>query len=55
MKAVRRMPRVRLYGNAALSFMTKLSSGYWGIFDPTNGFTAIHAAALNRCRMLFLK
>jgi len=45
---VRRMPRVRLYGNAALSFMTKLSSGYWGIFDPTNGFTAIHAAALAR-------
>ena len=23
--------------------MTKLSSGYWNIFDPTNGFTAIHA------------
>lgn len=45
---VRRMPRVRLYGNAALSFMTKLSSGYWGIFDPTNGYTAIHAAALRR-------
>lgn len=43
---VRRMPRVRLYGNAVLSFMTKLSSGYWGIFDPTNGYTAIHAAAL---------
>ena len=37
----------RLYGNAGLSFMTKLSSGYWGIFDPTNGYTAIHAAALN--------
>ncbi|HEY0597728.1 glycosyltransferase family 2 protein [Sphingopyxis sp.] len=45
---VRRMPRVRLYGNAALSFMTKLSSGYWGVFDPTNGYTAIHAAALER-------
>ena len=44
---VRKMPRVRLYGNAGLSFMTKLSSGYWGIFDPTNGYTAIHAAALN--------
>lgn len=43
---VRRMPRVRLYGNAGLSFMTKLSSGYWGLFDPTNGYTAIHAAAL---------
>lgn len=40
---IRRMPRIRLFGNAALSFMTKLSSGYWDIFDPTNGFTAIDA------------
>jgi glycosyltransferase involved in cell wall biosynthesis len=37
------MPRVRLFGNAVLSFMTKLSSGYWDLFDPTNGYTAIHA------------
>ena len=37
------MPMIRLLGNAALSFMTKLSSGYWTVFDPTNGFTAIHA------------
>src|SRR3970282_2209142 len=39
-----RMPAVRILGNAALSFMTKFSSGYWDIFDPTNGYTAIHAA-----------
>ncbi|WP_091735172.1 glycosyltransferase family 2 protein [Phenylobacterium immobile] len=37
------MPRVRLFGNAALSFMAKLSTGYWSVFDPTNGFTAIDA------------
>lgn len=36
------MPKARLFGNAALSFMTKLSSGYWDLFDPTNGYTAIH-------------
>lgn len=36
------MPRVRLFGNAVLSFMTKFSSGYWDLFDPTNGYTAIH-------------
>lgn len=36
------MPRIRLFGNAGLSFMTKLSSGYWDLFDPTNGYTAIH-------------
>lgn len=43
---VRRMPSVRLIGNACLSFITKLSSGYWSIFDPTNGYTAIHRRAL---------
>jgi dolichol-phosphate mannosyltransferase len=37
------MPPMRLFGNAVLSFMTKLSSGYWSVFDPTNGYTAIHA------------
>ncbi len=42
------MPRVRILGNAALSLWTKLSSGYWSITDPTNGFTAIHRAALSR-------
>lgn len=40
------MPVVRLLGNAALSFLTKLSSGYWQLFDPTNGFTAIHRTLL---------
>lgn len=42
------MPRVRILGNAALSLWTKLSSGYWSVTDPTNGFTAIHKAALSR-------
>jgi glycosyltransferase involved in cell wall biosynthesis len=36
------MPLIRLVGNGALSFLTKLSSGYWNIFDPTNGYTAMH-------------
>jgi dolichol-phosphate mannosyltransferase len=40
---IRRMPIARLFGNAILSFMTKFSTGYWNIFDPTNGYTAIHA------------
>jgi dolichol-phosphate mannosyltransferase len=37
------MPKKRIFGNAVLSFINKISSGYWNIFDPTNGFTAIHA------------
>lgn len=42
------MPMVRLLGNAGLSFLTKLSSGYWQLFDPTNGFTAIHRDVLSQ-------
>lgn len=40
---VRAMPSLRIFGNAVLSFMAKFSTGYWDIFDPTNGYTAIHA------------
>ncbi|EGQ7758576.1 glycosyltransferase family 2 protein [Vibrio vulnificus] len=40
------MPFVRKFGNAALSFINKVSSGYWNVMDPTNGYTAIHAQAL---------
>lgn len=43
LEKVRSMPKVRLFGNAVLSLMCKLSSGYWNLFDPTNGYTAIHA------------
>jgi len=42
------MPRVRLLGNAMLSLMAKLSTGYWDLFDPTNGFTAIHTDVLRK-------
>ncbi|MFD2366673.1 glycosyltransferase family 2 protein [Pseudoduganella sp. GCM10020061] len=42
------MPPMRLFGNAVLSLMTKLSSGYWNLFDPTNGYTAIHAEVAKR-------
>jgi glycosyltransferase involved in cell wall biosynthesis len=40
------MPLIRRIGNAGLSFLTKAASGYWNIFDPTNGYTAIHGALL---------
>lgn len=42
------MPFMRLLGNSALSFITKFSTGYWNIFDPTNGFTAISATVAGR-------
>jgi dolichol-phosphate mannosyltransferase len=37
------MPSIRRIGNIGLSFMTKLASGYWTIFDPSNGYIAIHS------------
>jgi dolichol-phosphate mannosyltransferase len=51
LRNVRRMPPVRLFGNAVLSFMTKISSGYWQVFDPTNGYTACHRSALRELDM----
>ena len=40
------MPKVRLFGNAVLSFLTKLVTGYWNIMDPTNGYVAVHTDVL---------
>jgi dolichol-phosphate mannosyltransferase len=44
---LRGMPKARLFGNSVLSLINKISSGYWNVMDPTNGFTAIHASALS--------
>ncbi|MDR7194152.1 glycosyltransferase family 2 protein [Luteimonas terrae] len=46
-----RMPAIRIFGNAVLSFMTKISSGYWDLFDPTNGYTAIHTRVVPKLPM----
>lgn len=48
LKHLDQMPVVRLLGNTALSFMAKLSTGYWNLFDINNGYTALHARAA-RC------
>ena len=42
------MPRHRVLGNLVLSFLTKSSSGYWHVFDPQNGYTAIRTDVLRR-------
>ncbi|WP_440991990.1 glycosyltransferase family 2 protein [Haloarchaeobius baliensis] len=41
------MPRFRRVGNFALTFLTKISSGYWRSMDPQNGSTAISQEALS--------
>jgi glycosyltransferase involved in cell wall biosynthesis len=45
------MPIHRVLGNAGLSLLTKFSSGYWDIVDPTNGFTAINRTALQEINL----
>jgi dolichol-phosphate mannosyltransferase len=45
---IRQMPFLRRIGNIGLSFMVKLASGYWNIFDPTNGYTAIRTSLIDQ-------
>jgi len=40
--ALQKMPVIRRIGNMGLGFLTKAATGYWNLFDPTNGFIAIH-------------
>lgn len=46
LELLQEMPLTRLVGNGALSFLSKLSTGYWNIFDPTNGYVALHGDVL---------
>ena len=47
-ESVREMPAGRLLANVLLSFAAKLSTGYWNLFDPANGFLAIHRKVASR-------
>jgi glycosyltransferase involved in cell wall biosynthesis len=46
-QALTGMPTIRVLGNIVLSFATKLASGYWNLFDPQNGYTAITRESLS--------
>jgi len=41
------MSKWRLFGNSVLTMINKISSGYWHIMDPQNGYTAISRKALS--------
>jgi dolichol-phosphate mannosyltransferase len=45
-KSLQQMPFIRRVGNMGLAFLTKAATGYWNMFDPTNGFNAIRAEVL---------
>ncbi len=40
------IPKLRLFGNAALSLLTKIASGYWSVADSQTGYMAFSAYAL---------
>ncbi|MGH3080760.1 MAG: glycosyltransferase family 2 protein [Gaiellaceae bacterium] len=42
------MPRHRYLGNAVLSMLTKIASGYWHVADSQSGYTAISREQLER-------
>ncbi|MBC2716665.1 MAG: glycosyltransferase family 2 protein [Desulfobacteraceae bacterium] len=45
-EAYQKIPKVRYFGNAFLSLLTKIASGYWHIADSQSGYTAINLKAL---------
>jgi glycosyltransferase involved in cell wall biosynthesis len=45
-KSLQQMPFIRRVGNMGLAFLAKAATGYWHVFDPTNGFNAIRAEVL---------
>ncbi len=45
-RAYQIIPKVRFFGNSALSLLTKIASGYWHISDSQTGYTAITLKAL---------
>lgn len=48
LKSLKKMPFVRRIGNLFLSFLIKISTGYWNVFDPTNGYFAINVKLLKQ-------
>ncbi|WP_132059386.1 glycosyltransferase family 2 protein [Halorussus amylolyticus] len=45
-RVVSEMPPFRLFGNVLLTGLTRVATGYWGLSDPQNGFTAASREAL---------
>ncbi|MDA9854031.1 glycosyltransferase family 2 protein [Aquiluna sp.] len=49
--ALKSMPRIRIFGNAVLSFWSKIATGYWSVNDPTNGFLAMSVNCYRKLEM----
>lgn len=51
LKELRAMPGIRVFGNMILSFLLKMASGYWNLFDPTNGYIALTSYMFNNINL----
>ncbi len=51
LQSLQQMPLVRVVGNAGLTFLVKLASGYWNTFDPANGYVAIRTSVLEKIEL----
>lgn len=47
-KALKKMPKMRRFGNFFLSFLSKVATGYWNIFDFNNGFFALSSETFKK-------
>jgi glycosyltransferase involved in cell wall biosynthesis len=45
------MPAWRSFGNSLLTYLTKMSCGYYDMIDPQNGYTAISRQTLSRLNL----
>ena len=46
-EAYQKIPRMRYFGNAFLSLLTKIASGYWHVADFQSGYTAMNRKVLD--------
>lgn len=46
-EAYQKIPKIRYFGNAVLSLLTKIASGYWHVADSQTGYTVIGRRALD--------
>jgi glycosyltransferase involved in cell wall biosynthesis len=46
-EAYQKIPKIRYFGNAFLSLMTKIASGYWHVADFQSGYTAMNDKVLH--------
>ncbi|NMB53962.1 MAG: glycosyltransferase family 2 protein [Leptolinea sp.] len=54
LESISRMPFHRRMGNLFWSFLAKLGSGYWNVFDPNNGYLAVDADVYRRLEANYL-